>query len=44
MFGDVENNKYNWTKKLFGSVVSISRGASPRPIENYITNSDDGVN
>ena len=26
-----------------GDVVSISRGASPRPIQNYLTNEEDGI-
>ena len=38
MFGDCE------TKVLIGEVVSISRGASPRPISAYITEETDGVN
>lgn len=29
---------------LIGEVISISRGASPRPISAFLTNSDDGVN
>ena len=28
----------------FGSIVSIKRGASPRPIKSHLTNSEDGVN
>ena len=26
-----------------GDVVSISRGASPRPIQNYLTDEEDGI-
>ncbi len=44
MFGEIDNNIFNWDKKLFGDIVSISRGASPRPIENYLTNDSDGIN
>ena len=29
--------------KKLGDVVSISRGASPRPIQNYLTNDEDGI-
>ena len=29
--------------KKLGDVVSISRGASPRPIQNYLTNEEDGI-
>ena len=38
MFGDCE------TKVLIGEVISISRGASPRPISAYITDDADGIN
>ena len=38
MFGDCE------TKVIIGEVISISRGASPRPISAYITDETDGVN
>lgn len=31
-------------KVLIGDVISISRGASPRPISAYITDREDGVN
>lgn len=33
-----------WVEKRLGSVTDISRGGSPRPIENYLTNDVDGVN
>lgn len=36
--------KHNWEYKLFGSLCNIVRGGSPRPIQNYLTNSDDGLN
>ena len=29
--------------KKLGDVVSISRGASPRPIQNYLTDEEDGI-
>ena len=30
-------------KKLFGEIATIVRGASPRPIQNFITDSEDGI-
>ena len=30
--------------KMLGEIMQIVRGASPRPIKNFITNSNDGVN
>jgi len=33
-----------WEKKRFGDCVLIQRGGSPRPIENFITNDDNGIN
>ena len=38
MFGDCDN------KTFIGDVISISRGASPRPISSFITDGLDGVN
>lgn len=38
MFGKCDN--YD----LIGNVLNICRGASPRPISNYITSNEDGVN
>ena len=29
--------------KKLGEIVSISRGASPRPIQNYLTDEEDGI-
>ncbi|MDR2024270.1 MAG: restriction endonuclease subunit S [Hungatella sp.] len=34
----------DWTEKAFNDFMKIKRGASPRPIENFITSSIDGVN
>ena len=31
-------------KRKFGNIASIQRGASPRPISQFITNDMDGVN
>ena len=33
-----------WTEKPFNDFMKIERGASPRPIERYLTTSADGVN
>ncbi len=38
MFGDCKN------EVLIGDTISISRGASPRPISDFITKSGDGIN
>ncbi len=34
----------DWTKSTLGDCVQITRGASPRPIESFLTTSVDGVN
>lgn len=34
----------DWTEKPFNDFMKIKRGASPRPIESYLTTSVDGVN
>lgn len=34
----------DWLAKRVDNFAEISRGASPRPIESYLTNSPDGVN
>jgi len=33
-----------WNEKTFIEFMKIKRGASPRPIESYLTSSTDGVN
>ncbi|MGN0873969.1 MAG: hypothetical protein ACI4OZ_02160, partial [Akkermansia sp.] len=33
-----------WEERKLGEVVVIERGGSPRPIEAYITNREDGHN
>ena len=33
-----------WEQRKFGDCVLIQRGGSPRPIEDYITNDENGVN
>ena len=44
MFGDPATNPKGWTKSALGDLFEISRGGSPRPIADYITESPDGVN
>lgn len=34
----------DWTEKTFEQFIKIKRGASPRPIEAYLTKSHNGVN
>lgn len=34
----------NWVLEKLGNLLIIERGGSPRPIEKYITESDDGLN
>ena len=36
MFGDVTNNDKNWHIEPLGNLCDISRGGSPRPIEQYL--------
>lgn len=36
--------KQGWEIKKLGEVCTIERGGSPRPIQAYITESDDGIN
>jgi len=33
-----------WEQRKLGDCVLIQRGGSPRPIQNYLTNKDDGIN
>lgn len=33
-----------WTRRKFGETVIIQRGGSPRPIEDYITTGENGIN
>ncbi|MDP1598716.1 restriction endonuclease subunit S [Phenylobacterium sp.] len=34
----------SWTSAALGDLFEIARGGSPRPIANYLTEADDGVN
>lgn len=36
--------KQGWEYKKLGEVCTIERGGSPRPITDYITDSEDGIN
>ena len=36
--------KQGWKIKKLGEVCTIERGGSPRPIQNYITDAEDGIN
>lgn len=33
-----------WRKVKIGDVCTVERGGSPRPIEQYITDAEDGIN
>lgn len=37
-------DKKRWVQVKLGELATISRGGSPRPIEDYITDEDDGLN
>lgn len=41
---DIGRFPSDWTFSVFGDKVKIYRGGSPRPIQDYITESEDGVN
>lgn len=44
MFGDLHKNSKGYELKPLSQLLLIERGGSPRPISEYITESDDGVN
>ena len=44
MFGDLRFNTKGYVLKPLSELLLIERGGSPRPIEKYITDSEDGVN
>ena len=44
MFGDPATNPKGWPTSALEDLFEISRGGSPRPIDDYITESPDGVN
>lgn len=39
-----ESTATSWTSTLIGDFAEIKRGASPRPIDSYLTESPDGIN
>ncbi len=44
MFGDPITNPKGWERRLIGDVFDVARGGSPRPIKDYLTDSDDSLN
>lgn len=44
MFGDPYLNENKYVVKKLGEVCSIERGGSPRPITDYITDAENGIN
>ena len=44
MFGDPQNNPKLIPTKFLGEVCTVERGGSPRPIAEFITDSNDGIN
>ncbi len=44
MFGDPITNEKGWEIKKLGSLCTIERGGSPRPIKDFITEAEDGIN
>ncbi|MGG5372054.1 restriction endonuclease subunit S [Enterococcus sp. AZ196] len=40
----INNLNNRWSKVVLGDVVRIHRGGSPRPIQNYLTTSSEGIN
>ena len=44
MFGDPVENEKGWEVKRLGDVCLIERGGSPRPIDDYLTEDESGIN
>ena len=44
MFGDPATNPKGWPTSTLEELFEIARGGSPRPINDYLTESPDGVN
>lgn len=44
MFGDPATNPKGWPRATLDELFNIARGGSPRPIDDYITDSPDGIN
>ena len=34
----------NWDTNLLGDIIVVYRGGSPRPIQDYLTTSNSGIN
>lgn len=44
LFGDPQTNSKKLPMKPLGEICMVERGGSPRPIANFITDSEDGIN
>lgn len=44
MFGDPVTNSKNLRKEKLGEITTVQRGGSPRPISDYITTDENGLN
>jgi type I restriction enzyme S subunit len=44
MIGDPATNPKGWPRRSLADVFDIARGGSPRPIDDFITESPDGIN
>ncbi len=44
MFGDPATNPKGWPRMELQDLFDIARGGSPRPIDDFITEADDGIN
>jgi type I restriction enzyme S subunit len=44
MFGDPVTNPMGWEERRIDTVFEVARGGSPRPIQAYLTDSEDGLN
>ena len=44
MFGDPIENEKGWDVHKLGELCTIERGGSPRPIDQYLTDDDNGIN
>ena len=44
LFGDPISNPKGWEKKKLHDLLLIERGGSPRPIDEFITEDEDGLN
>lgn len=44
MFGDPATNSEGWPRQALGNLFDIARGGSPRPIDAFITDAEDGIN